>query len=144
MRDELYIGYEIGKCYLPESIDLSDLDNTKPLDRLVWDVSIMVDSFVNRQQQIKELEVRFQTCFNVEIISIESFFISQKEFEGNADRTITFTEDTLKVMLRVRVSDDSNATFFLCIQLNYLADLILPNDVSLEFEGKIEIFSKLN
>lgn len=70
--------------------------------------------------------------------------MSQKEFEGNADRTITFTEDTLKVMLRVRVSDDSNATFFLCIQLNYLADLILPNDVSLEFEGKIEILSKFN
>ena len=78
------------------------------------------------------------------LVSIESFFISQKEFGNNADRTITFTEDTLKVMLRVRVSDDSNETFFLCIQLNYLADLILPNDVSLEFEGKIEIFSKLN
>lgn len=38
---------------------MSDMDETKPLDRLVWDISILVDSFVNRQQQIKELEVCF-------------------------------------------------------------------------------------
>lgn len=36
---------------------MSDLDDTKSLDCLLWDISILVDSFVNRQQQIKELEV---------------------------------------------------------------------------------------
>lgn len=57
LRDEINLGYKIGKCFLPQPIIVSDLDSTKPLDLLVWDVSIMVDSFVNRLQQFKELEV---------------------------------------------------------------------------------------
>lgn len=53
----LLLGYKVGQCFLPESIHSPDLDNAKPLKQLVWDISNLVDSFVNRQQQIKELEV---------------------------------------------------------------------------------------
>lgn len=65
-------------------------------------------------------------------------FYRQKEFGGNVDRTITYTEDTLKAILRVRVSDESNQSFIVCIQLIYRADRILPYDVVLELEGKIK------
>lgn len=39
----LLIDYLIGKSYLPESIRVADLDNKKPLDELVWDISILVN-----------------------------------------------------------------------------------------------------
>ena len=47
----------MGQCYLPESIRMADLSESKPLQVLVWDVSIMVDCYVNRSEQIKQLEV---------------------------------------------------------------------------------------
>ncbi|XP_032793340.1 uncharacterized protein LOC116930083 [Daphnia magna] len=106
-------GYEVDECFLPESIHMSDMDETKPLDRLVWDISILVDSFVNRQQQIKELE---------------------NEFGTSVDRTVTFSEDTLKVLVRVRVSDENSKSFIIRIQLNYQPSEILPEKVILEFE----------
>lgn len=55
----IFVGYDVGQCFLPESINAPDLDSSQPLDRLVWDISILVDSFAHRQQQIKEIEVDF-------------------------------------------------------------------------------------
>ena len=53
-------GYTIGQCYLPESIQVTDLDAKKPLEQLVWDISIMIDCYVNRTEQIKLLEVWYR------------------------------------------------------------------------------------
>ncbi|XP_046656833.1 uncharacterized protein LOC124349931 [Daphnia pulicaria] len=112
-------GYEIGKCYLPESIDELDLDHTKPLEKLVWDISKLVDCFTNRQQQIVELE---------------------ELFGKNSDRSVNASCDTLKVMVQVKASDESDKNFNVSISLNYKSDEILPYNVDLEFE-KTQDFS---
>ncbi len=43
------IDYLIGKSYLPESITVADLDNKKPLDELVWDVSSLVNTKILKE-----------------------------------------------------------------------------------------------
>lgn len=48
----------MGQCFLPESINVPDLNNEKPLERLVADISDLVDCFVQRQEQLRELEVK--------------------------------------------------------------------------------------
>ena len=53
-----YAEYSVDQCFLPESINLSDLqDTTRPLKQFLWDVSNMVDCYVIRRGQIRELEV---------------------------------------------------------------------------------------
>lgn len=51
------------------------------------------------------------------------------------DRTIIFTDDTLKVSLRIRVSDENSKSFIIYIHMKYQPSEILPVNVSLEFEG---------
>jgi len=110
-------GYTIGQCYLPESIQVTDLDAKKPLEQLVWDISIMIDCYVNRTEQIKLLE---------------------EAFADNVDRTVCYTPDTLLITLRIKVCDgEANSTgFYIDIILTYSVDGILPRQVEFEIEDR--------
>jgi len=111
-------GYTIGRCYLPESVKVADLNASKPLERLVWDISDMIDCYVNRSEQIKQLE---------------------DTFGDNIKRSVSYTPDTQLITLRIKVSDGTpNSTgFYIVIILTYSADGILPHEVEFEIEGKI-------
>jgi len=113
-------GYTIGRCYLPESIRVADLNASKPLEQLVWDISIMTDCYVNRCEQIKQLE---------------------DTFADNVDRTVSYTPDTQLITLRIKVSDmDPHSTgFYIVIILTYSTDGILPHQVEFEIEDQKDL-----
>jgi len=110
----------VGQCYLPESIRMADLSESKPLQVLVWDVSIMVDCYVNRSEQIKQLE---------------------DVFADSADRSVSYAPDTQSITLRIKVSDPQvqSTGFYMDIILTYAANGILPDKVEFEIEDRAEV-----
>lgn len=135
-------GYKVTQCCLPESIDLTNLDCRQPLDLLLRQVSNLVDCFVNRRQQILQLEVILKRELNLfgimgfNCVNDDSSWLCayQNAFGDNSDRTISYSLDYLQAVLRIKVSDGSDG-FMINIGLEYHSNEVLPYQVDLEVEG---------
>lgn len=58
----------------------------------------------------------------------------QESFGIQDDRSLSYSSDKQRVVLRVKVSDDDSSWFMLNIILTYEKEGILPNSVSFELE----------